>query len=138
MNIVVLKPGEVDEVWPHISGMMQSAFEQTEAAMSPADMWTLCRSGNAFLIVGIDEAKPVFASAWRFETWATGRVFRCLYLGGERMHEWFKDMHDLASRMAADGGTKRLVAEGRPGWARIAEKYTGKRTRKLWEMVEVE
>lgn len=137
MKLAILTSAEVDRIWPIFAAGMREACDRTGGAMGPGEIWTMARSGNAYAVAGVDDGGAVFLSVWRFETWASGPVFRCLALCGSRSREWFRDLHDLAERLAADGGTSRLVAQGRPGWARLARRYLNKRVRPLFETYEV-
>jgi hypothetical protein len=136
MKIGIASAAEVDQIWPAISEKMQIGCDKTGGATSSAELWQMCRRGDAFLIVGLGEQID-FASVWRFETWPSGQVFRCVGLCGQHPDQWMRCLYDFAMSQAKVGGTDRLVAQGRKGWRRLIEKYVTGRVRTLWETVEV-
>jgi hypothetical protein len=136
MRIAIANSAEVDAIWPAISEKMQIGCEKTGGATSSAELWQMCRRGDAFLIVGFGD-EISFASVWRFETWSSGQVFRCVSLCGQHPELWMRGLYEFALSQAKIGGTRRLVAEGRKGWRRLIEKYVTGRVRTLWETVEV-
>lgn len=136
MRIAIANAAEVDGVWPSISEKMQIGCDKTGGATSSAELWQMCRRGDAFLLVGLDQ-EIIMASVWRFETWPSGQVFRCVGLCGSRPELWMRDLYEFAISQAKIGGTDRLIAQGRKGWRRLIEKYVTGRVRTLWETVEV-
>lgn len=137
MRIGIANAAEVDAIWPLISVKMQDGCDRTGGAVSSADLWQMCRSGNAFLLVGMEEEIRI-ASVWRFENWPSGPVFRCLGLCGSRPDEWIESLYDFALSQARTAGVKRLVAEGRKGWPRILQRYLKRQITPLWQTFEVQ
>ncbi|MBX5143211.1 hypothetical protein HJB79_31375 [Rhizobium lentis] len=136
MRIAIANSAEVDAIWPSISEKMQTGCDKTGGGTSSAEMWQMCRRGDAFLIVGFAESIE-FASVWRFETWPSGQVFRCVGLCGAKPERWMRSLYDFALSQAKIGGTDRLIAQGRKGWRRLIERHVTGRVRTLWETVEV-
>lgn len=137
MKIGIANAAEVDQIWPLISEKMQAGCNRTGGGTSSADLWQMCRGGDAFLVIGFTPEAVKFASVWRFETWPSGQVFKCIGLCGSDPKKWIADLHEFVLSQARIAGTTRLVAEGRRGWSRIFERYVSKRTRTLWETYEV-
>lgn len=137
MRIEIAGIGDIDKIWPLISEKLESGCRKTGYATSSADMWQMCRSGNAFLVIGYEE-KIEFASIWRFETWPSGLVFRCVGLCGNNITKWFVDLYHFAKAQARIGGTERLVAEGRVGLPRLAKRLLKSKVKRLWESFEVD
>lgn len=119
MNIGIASNQEVDAVWPLISGKIQKACDLNGGDMSSGDLWQLCRSGNAFLVLVTDEGQPIAALIMQFQNWSGKQVMRCLVIAGERMAEWLPSAKGFIERMAKDGGAKSFVSDGRDGWSRI-------------------
>lgn len=136
MRIAVASQADVDAIWPLISAKMQIGCEKTGGATSSAEMWQMCRRLDAFLVVGYAEELN-FASVWRFETWPSGQVFRCIGLCGSKPETWMASLYEFAKSQARIGGTERLVAQGRNGWRRLIERYVTGRVKTLWETYEV-
>jgi hypothetical protein len=136
MNIIIASQADVDAIWPSISRKMQIGCDKTGGGTSAAEMWQMCRRLDAFLIVGFD-TELKFAAVWRFETWPSGQVFRCVGLSGSHPEQWMADLDEFAMSQARIGGTDRLIAQGRKGWRRLIERYVTKRVKTLWETYEV-
>lgn len=137
MNIGIASVSEVDGIWPLIGSEMQRGCDKTGGSMSSGDLWQMCRSGNAFLIVGHDGSDIIFASVWRFETWPSGQVFRCVGVCGRSMRLWAAALYEFALSQAKIGGTDRLVAAGRTGWVRVLQRHLSRNVRSLWQTFEV-
>lgn len=119
MNIGIATSAEVDHFWPLIAERLQAACMRTGGDLSSGDLWQMCRSGNAFLVVVIDEAAIIAALIMQFQNWSGKPVMRCLGIVGERMAEWLPMAKGFIEKMAKDGGAKSFVSEGREGWSRI-------------------
>ena len=135
MNIGIATSAEVDLLWPVISEGIQAGCDVTGGAVSSSELWQMCRTGNAFLIVGADDGIK-FASVWRFETWPSGVVFRCLSLTGTDMESWISEFSEFVISQAKIGGANRLIAQGRKGWERVVNRMF-KQSRILWQTYEV-
>lgn len=137
MKIGIANAAEIDALWPSIAGEMQRGCDKTGGATSSGDLWQMCRSGNAFLVVGVKENTLKFAAVWRFETWPTGSVFRCVAVCGRSMGEWIAPHYEFAREKASLGGATRIVAEGRIGWSRVLARYINRPVKPLWQTFEV-
>lgn len=137
MKIGIANPAEVDALWPIIASEMQRGCDKTGNATSAGDLWQMCRSGNAFLFVGIEGDAVQFAAVWRFETWPSGMAFRCLAVCGRSMRDWIAQHYEFAQEQASIGGASRIVAEGRPGWPRVLARYINRPVKPLWQTFEV-
>jgi hypothetical protein len=136
MNIGIATASQVDQMWPEITDRIQQGCDMTGGATSSAELWQMCRTGNGFLIVGIEDQSIVFASVWRFETWPTGVVFRCMSMAGTKMETWIAPFTQFVISQARAGGTDRLIAEGRKGWERVIRRMFSQ-SKVLWQTYEV-
>lgn len=119
MRIGIASNQEVDSVWPVISARIQSACDRNGGDLSSGSLWQMCRSGNAFLVLVMDENEPIAALIMQFQNWSGKQVMRCLGIAGERMAEWLPLAKGCIEQMARDGGAVSFVSEGRDGWSRI-------------------
>lgn len=119
MKIGIANAAEVDQAWPHISARLKKAQERYGSSLSSGDMWQLCRSGNAFLVLVFDDAGIHGALIMQFQTWASKRVMYCMAIVGDGVAEWMPLAREFISKMASDGGAESFVAEGREGWTAI-------------------
>lgn len=107
----------IDRIWPLVSKDFVECLNDNYGDCSAGDLWTQCRSGNAFLIVAHENEAIKSASVWRFENWLKGPVFRCLILTGKDMKDWFDDVRTFCEQIAKDNGAT-FVWDGRDGWGR--------------------
>jgi hypothetical protein len=120
VRIGIANAAEVDALWPMIAGQIQKACSNTGGDISSGDLWQMCRSGNAFLIVVMDDDdRPIATITLQFQKWSEESVLRCLSIAGENMSEWLPDAMEFVSKMARENGASCLVADGRDGWARV-------------------
>jgi hypothetical protein len=119
MNIEIVNIVHVDAYWPSASQKFARAAEKCGDDLSLGELWQMCRSGNAFLVVATDESGLLMACVVRFERWTNGMVLRVLTLAGVRIAEWAEPVRDFLASMAKDNEADRVVAEGRDGWAAI-------------------
>jgi hypothetical protein len=113
MNITLLPTQQIDQFWLHFRDGFDKALRKTGGDMAVGDLWVEARSGRGFVFVAYDGERIAGASVWRFETWTSGQIFRCLALYGRGMKGWIYDMR-TAVKLAA--GDAELAAEGRRGW----------------------
>lgn len=119
MNIGIATSAEVDGIWPLIADRIQEACDRNGGDLSSGSLWQMCRSGNAFLVVVVDNGAVVAALIMQFQNWSGKQVMRCLGIAGERMAEWLPEATEFITKMAKDGGATSFVSEGREGWSRI-------------------
>jgi len=102
---------EVDAIWPMIADDIVRCLEKTPSYLTAGDLWTMCRSGKAFLLAVHDGSVIRAASVWQFE----GQNFVCLVLVGRGSSDWIPALFDAASFIAKAGGAKTLMATARIG-----------------------
>ena len=135
MIIGIARQWEIDDNWSVIAPMLQKAIDRTADDLSTGSLWTMCRTGHAYLVFASDEHGIAMASVWQFQPWDKGQVFRCLCLGGSKMREWLHLLIDMIKKMMAEGGAPRMVYSGRDGWDRVLSRNMP--TRKLYVTYEV-
>lgn len=119
MKIGIANAAEVDALWPSIGAKVQATCDKSGGDLSSGELWQMCRSGQAFLVVVLDDQETVATIIVQFEKWNRRTVLRCLSIAGERLNEWIKEAMEYVSEMGRNGGADSLVSEGRDGWARI-------------------
>lgn len=132
MKIDVANIVYVDAIWQQVVPKFQRAIDLCGDDYSTADLWQMCRSGNAFLVIARDGEDIAMASVVRFERWASGSVLRVVGIAGDRMSEWAEDWQSFMENMAREGGADRIVSEGRDGWHRVFKK--ARKLRVVYEM----
>ena len=119
MKIEIAGIQDVDRVWPLVGPKFCVASEKCGDDLTAGELWQMCRSGNAFLIIAYEETKILMAAVVRFERWNSGSVLRVLSLIGDQIGEWAEEVKDFLNGMGKANGAGRIVAEGRDGWTRI-------------------
>lgn len=111
---------EVDRLWPDIVDGMATACKRGGELneYTPGDLWQMCRSGHAFLIVLWDDQSVRMSSVWRFERKSGKPVFRCVMMHGTGIKEWVQQAREQINAIAKQNGAQWLVATGRRGWLR--------------------
>ena len=125
IEIEICNIQEVDQVWPLIVDRMKEASIRCGGQSDPMNHWSLCRTGNAFLIiVRRGPGKIIGAGVWTFEHWINGKKLRCLSVWGYNMASWYEKYEAFVIEMARVGGATSLVAMGRKGWERVEPRAT--------------
>jgi len=115
VKIAIAALFEIDPIWPLISERLQKAFEKTAGDLTSGELWQMCRSGQAFLVVAFEEAELKAAMIVQFQKWDKP-VLRCLAIVGFDMAQWLEAGKEFIERMTKDNGAKSFVFEGREGW----------------------
>lgn len=118
-SVEVVQVADVDQWWPLFGARVNECARSLQSNFSAGDLWTMCRTGQAILIVAHDGEKVLGATIWQFETWPDGPVIRNLVTVGEDLGAWQIDMHKAAKDVAIAGGANRFVFDGRNGWKRL-------------------
>jgi hypothetical protein len=119
VRIAIANAAEVDHFWPAFAQRLQTACDETGGDISSGDLWQMCRSGNAFLVLVLDDGGFKAALIMQFQKWTAKQVMRCLAIVGDDMASWLPTAREFIGQMARDGGATSFIAEGREGWTRI-------------------
>lgn len=132
MNIEIVNIVYVDAIWETVGPKFQRAIDKCGDDLATGELWQMCRSGNAFLVIARDEETILMGAVVRFDRWTDGVVLRVTGLAGERINEWAHQVKDFLAVMAKENGADRIVAEGRDGWAAIFDEP--RKLRSTYEM----
>lgn len=119
MNIFIANIADIDALWQTVGPRFNAAIEKCGDDISTGELWQMCRSGNAFLVIARDDSGLLMAAIVRFERWSNGAVLRILSLVGEQIEKWAPAVKAYLADLAKSNGAARIVAEGREGWAKI-------------------
>lgn len=108
-------------MWHRVAEGLQKGAQSPKHnnARTGGELWQMCRSGNAFLILLWDDEGLKAASVWRFEKRDNNPCFVCLTMYGQDMRSWLSTAHEWINKLARENGAKWLVSSGRKGWLRI-------------------
>lgn len=130
----VAKTADIDPLWDKVYPDIVKCIARTPTFFTAADLWTMCRSGAAFLIIIHEETTILGSAIWRFED----GNYVCLMLTGRRSDEWISILYERARYEAKRGGAKQLMASGRLGLFRKLKKHlAGVRMIRITVAVEV-
>ncbi len=118
MKIGIANSAEVDAIWPMISERIAESCQKTGGAVTPGQLWQICRSGNAFLIVASDEDKILTCVIVAFEKWDKP-VLRCIAIAGWELNEWIAPVFEYLCNMGRENGAELFVFDGRDGWGKV-------------------
>lgn len=112
---------EIDGLWPRLSSGFQRSCERGTDGYTAGELWQMCRSGNAFLMLVFDpdQDRVEMASVWQFQEKNGRPVLRCLALFGSGMVTWLQGARVFIETIARDNGAQWLVTKGRRGWLRL-------------------
>lgn len=119
MSVEFVAPHIIDTIWHLVTDGIENACQKTGGDIDSHYLWTECRSGKATLMIILKDQEIIGASVWRIERWSTGMKCRNLVLYGKNMKEWVDEHYEKTLELANLGHAESLVAEGRPGLARI-------------------
>ncbi|MNL22308.1 hypothetical protein D3C87_1436510 [compost metagenome] len=122
MNIFIANIADVDALWQTVGPRFNSIMERSGDDLSAGELWQMCRSGNAFLIIAADESGVHMAVVVRFERWTKGLVLRVISLVGQKVQEWATLAEEFVIDMAKSNGATSVVTDGRDGWPAV---FTG-------------
>lgn len=122
MNIALIGLQEVDNIWSSIAEHVVKCLKKTPSYYSAGELWQMCRSGQAFLLLAHEGTEVRGAAIWQFQTAYGQTVFTCLMLAGKDMGQWTVPMLESARSIARDGGAKQLSATSRVGLVQTLKK----------------
>jgi len=113
MNVDLVPTQDVDRIWPFISKSLADGLRKAPAGMSVGDLWTMCRSGDGFLILASEEQTILGITIWRFPS---AEYFECVMIAGKKSKTWMKPICDFALLIAGQNGRAGIGGTGRLGW----------------------
>lgn len=123
-QLLAVDPPNVSHAWDIAKPFIKRAYEAIDAPV-PERMFNLLVEGRQLLWIVVDDnLKPIYVFVTELYTRPSGaKVCRLVCGAGERMTEWLALQSKLEAYARAEGCSK-IVAEGRPGWARALDGYT--------------
>lgn len=132
MKIEIAGVQDVDGVWPLVGPKFHAAAERFGDEIGAGELWQICRSGNAFLVIAYEEKNILMQCVVRFEKWNGKPVLRVMTLAGTNMKTWLSALLEFLGDLGKANGASLLLTEGREGWGRVIPK--GRKLRSLFVM----
>jgi hypothetical protein len=120
----------ITEFWPHVSGLMARAFENTRADSTLESVEEALRCGKSLLWI-VWRADRIVAAATT-ELWLTPARKACVITccAGTELETWRGFMADFET-YARNEGCEVIRIFGRPGWKRVFPEF-----REPWVTIE--
>ena len=114
---ICVPPDKVGQVWPHVSRMVQRAFDKTDYGTF-GEVAEALFDGRARLWVVWREPEIIAAVVTQIRPTTYSKVCYLCAAGGESREEWTHMMANI-EEYARDMGCNKIRATGRKGWTRI-------------------
>lgn len=119
-QVLCVGPGQLDEVWQHVSHFIDAAYRETDR--TTPDLLPWLREGKGLLWVVWDGSLFVAAAITSLEPRLSGLSCRVMACGGEGMSVWLVHLGEIEDYARREGCVK-VWLEGRKGWSRALEGY---------------
>jgi len=117
MEILQVQPHDVDRFWNDCAPLLQKALDKGRGESSLMGLRQNLLNGQTQLwIVFEEEQKVIACGISTIIQYELKRVFRGLYLGGEKVEKWMKEMDSECEKYALLWGCKDIEWFGRKGW----------------------
>lgn len=122
-KLMAVPPEYVPDFWPVARPLIERAYQRVDIFM-PTDFVERLIAGNALLwvvAVGVEDVLHAFITELAVRP-SGAKVCKIVVSGGKQMNEWLPLQAEFERYAKAEGCSK-IVAEGRPGWARALHGY---------------
>lgn len=126
MKLIPVPAAVVHRAWPHVQGFIA---EVPQEEMGIGDILHHLREKNLQLWAFIEGEEFVAALITEIVHHPQMSVVRVRFAGGRRAREWMPLIRDVVVPWAKSYGCTRLEVIGRPGWARLVNRYSGADTK---------
>jgi len=125
IEISVIPPSGIRDVWPHVVRYMEMALEHSSGQNSLDETYSDLLTGYQSLwvaMIGNEEERPeiIGAVTIRVIQYPGRKMLRGILLGGVKLNLWARKMDEVLTRYGRDNGCDGLQFIGRQAWARRA------------------
>lgn len=121
-TLVCVDPAQIDRIWPHVSHLIDAAFETGIGDDKPETLKADLDAGLALLWVVWDGKGLLAAATTKIVTLPTKKLCVLTAAAGRELHRWRRFIADLemyAKAEQCDG----IRLTGRPGWKAYFRDY---------------
>lgn len=124
MNIYELDADTAHDVWDSLRGWLAEAMSY-HPVMDVVDLYHVCMSGRAQVVVVIDEGRVRGAAVIEVVEFPSNRVSNVIALGGERgfLDRYLAPVVRHLTGWSQRRGCDTMMAHGRSGWARALKRF---------------
>lgn len=105
----------VDQYWPHLQEGMDKACRKGGGQYGPDWLWSMCRKGDAFLIVDTEGDQIRAAAVVQVQNWVNRTILFVYAACGRDLEEWMEPMKEFAFNAFS---VSAIMFEGRLGWGK--------------------
>lgn len=104
---------QVDAIWPHLKEGMEKACKRGGGQYAHDYLWTMCRRGDAMLVVIRDGEHIKGGVVCEVQNWTGRQVLYVHAACGSDMKSWLQALHGFGT---THFGVQSIIFQGRPGW----------------------
>ena len=134
MEVSLVPPEYVEDMWPRIFPHLSKAAEYTFGRYEPEDIIEFVLSGQAHLWVAFDEDAIKGVTITRFWQYPRKKCLDMVFIGGDEGFSWKEEMLVMLQRWAYESGCDAIESSGRPAFARV---FKDDGYRLLWQVYEL-
>jgi hypothetical protein len=142
MQVYLVPPALVPDMWPKVFRHFQRASEYTFGRYEPEDIMEYVLNGHAHLWVVIRESESdinlsediIGVTVTRFVDYPRKRCLDMVFLGGDDGFSWKDSMLGTLRNWAKDSECEVIESTARPGFARA---FRNDGYRMLWQVYEL-
>jgi hypothetical protein len=119
-NLICVGPGDVDRVWPLVSGLIAAAYAKTDDLVPELLPWL--KRGDGLLWIAANQDEIMCAVTTSFVQRASGKVLRIWACGGAGIEVWLDHLAEIEDYGRKEGCVK-VCFDGRRGWEKFLPDY---------------
>lgn len=121
-QLLAVAPEDVDKVWPFVADMIDDAYAAMDEDTPDVRRWLVERKGILWVYATDDQVIHAIVTTSLVRKRGGRLACRMVACGGRMMEAW-KHHHATIEEYARGEGCYKVMADGRPGWARVLEGY---------------
>lgn len=119
-RVGIIKCAAVADVWPIISGWIESCLKVAPPWWTLESIRRRCESGEYVIWLVLLDNKPCAVALSQLEQFDTALICNVPWIGGRGMRHWLPFLQEIIESWAKDAGATHLSGAGRRGWSRMA------------------
>ena len=114
---------EIARRWSEIEPLVRKATDETDGCYEPVHVMQECLAGKRGFWLIEDDGKAIGICVAGAEEFPTGkRVWRVVYIAGDRADEWYPALMAEMDAQARKWRCDEMTANGRLGWERFSRR----------------
>lgn len=135
MQVSLIPPEHVYDVWSRTQGFMEKAAEYTYGRYTPDDILVSLTDYDHLLWIAFDEDKDIKGiTITCFKQYPRKKCLDMVFCAGDEGMEWKDPMLKMLRHWAFDNECDTIESSGRLGWSKI---FKGDGYKPLWQTYEL-